>query len=294
MVEMKRILNLLILCFFISVTIFAKDLNAKKYNKIISLSMAGDEILYDMIDRERVLAFRGKASNNEMTSILYNKLNKFEKVEDNVERMIELEPDIVIAADWLKSEIRAQLEDAGVNVYIYKTPLTYEEVQALIRELAKLLEEEKRGEKIIKNMDKRLESLQEKIKKLKKNSPKVLEYSHYEGTNGRGSIFDDMLKKIYAVNLAAELGIGRFAKISKEVVIEMNPDVILVPVWNSSDNSENQEFIKFIKNDKSYENLNAVQNNKVYTIPGKYIYIYSHYIVEGIEDMAKSIYQLED
>ncbi|WP_022819050.1 ABC transporter substrate-binding protein [Fusobacterium russii] len=291
---MKKFLCFLVLFFCIGIVTYPKITSQKKYNRIISLSMAGDEILHDMIDRDRVIAFRGKASNNEMTSILYNKINKFEKVEDNVERMIELEPDIIIAADWLKKEIRAQLEDAGINLYIYKTPFTYEEVQSLIKELASLLEEEERGEKIIKAMDIRLSNLQEKIKKTQKKSPRVLEYSHYEGTNGKGSIFDDMLKKVYAINLASEIGIGRFAKISKEAVIEMDPDIILVPIWNSSNDSKDQEFLKFIKMDKSYADLNVVKSNKVYTIPGKYIYVYSHYIIEGIENMAKSIYQLED
>ena len=291
---MKKFLYFLVIYFCFIADIYPKSLPVKKYNRIISLSMAGDEILYDMIDRDRVVAFRGKANNNEMTSILYNKLDKFEKVEDNVERMIELEPDIVIAADWLKSEIRMQLEDAGVNVYIYKTPFTYEEIQNLIRELAKLLEEERRGEEIIKSMDDRLDVLQEKIKKSLKNSPRVLEYSHYEGTNGKGSIFDDMLKKIYAINLASEIGIGRFAKISKEVVIDLNPDIIFVPVWNASDLSENQKFLQFLKTDKSYADLSAVKSDKLYIIPGKYLYIYSHYIVEGIENMAKSVYQLDN
>lgn len=184
---MKKFLFFLILFFYFNITSYSKIPSQKKYNRIISLSMAGDEILYDMIDRDRVIAFRGKASNNEMTSILYNKINKFEKVEDNVEKMIELEPDIVIAADWLKKEIKSQLEDAGINVYIYKTPFTYEEIQILIRQLAKLLEEEERGEEIIENMDVRLKALQEKIKKKKKSPPRVLEYSHYEGTNGKGS-----------------------------------------------------------------------------------------------------------
>lgn len=291
---MKKFLFFLILFFYFNIASYSKIPSQKKYNRIISLSMAGDEILYDMIDRDRVIAFRGKASNNEMTSILYNKINKFEKVEDNVEKMIELEPDIVIAADWLKKEIKSQLEDAGINVYIYKTPFTYEEIQILIRQLAKLLEEEERGEEIIENMDVRLKALQEKIKKKKKSPPRVLEYSHYEGTNGKGSIFDDMLKKVYAINLASEIGVGRFAKISKEIVIEIDPDIILVPIWNSSNNSENQEFLKFIKTDKSYADLNVVKSNRVYTIPGKYIYVYSHYIVEGIENLAKSIYQLEN
>lgn len=82
-----------------------------------------------------------------------------------------------------------------------------------------------------------------------------MEYSHTEGTNGKGSIFDDMIQKIYGINLAAEIGIGRFAKLSKEKVIEIDPDIILVPTWeNFSDIKENDnKILDFIKKDNSYK-----------------------------------------
>lgn len=286
---------LLFLCLILLTVHFgyASTIETKKYNRIISLSMAGDEILYDMVDRNRILAFRGKSSENEMTSILGEKIKSYPKVEDNIEKIISMDPDLVIAADWLKKEMKSQLEDAGVFVYIYKTPFTYEQEQNLIQELANLLEEKEKGKRMIQNMDKRLKILQEKIKKSGKKPPRILELSHYEGTNGKGSMFDDMIKKIYGINVAAEAGIGRFAKISKEAVIEMNPDVILIPIWNSSSQGENQKFYKFLKQDRSYQEIQAIKNNKIYGIPGKYIYIYSHHIIDAMEEMARLTYQLD-
>lgn len=290
---MKKFTCILYFLLFITGFLYAENGNSKKYNRIISLSMAGDEILFDMVDKDRILAFRGKSANNEMVSILGEKIKFHQKVEDNIETIISMEPDLVIIADWLKQEMLYQLQDAGIHIYIYKNPFNYEQQQRLIRELASLLEEEKRGEEIIRNMDNRLEILQKKIQKTGKEPPRVLEYSHYEGTNGKGSMFDDMLQKIYVINVAREAGIGRFSKISKEMVIEMDPDIILVPIWNKFEQGENQKFYQFLKKDKSYGDLKAVKNKKIYPIPGKYIYLYSHYIIEAMEEIAKVIYSLD-
>lgn len=291
---MKKVIYIFFIGIFITTFLYGQNLSSKKYNRIISLSMAGDEMLFDLlVDKERVLAFSGYSNKNEMASVLYNKLDNFKKV-DNIEKIIDMEPDLVITANWLKKDILSQLEDAGINVYIYNTSSTYEEQKKLILELAELVEEEEKGNEIIRNMDERLAAVQEKIKKSGKNSPRVLEYSHYEGTNGKGSIFDDMLQKIYVINTAKEAGIGRFAKISKEKVIEIDPDVIIVPIWDSTSGKDSSKFLEFLGKDKSYKELKAVKSNRIYPIPGKYIYIYSQYVIDGIEELANSIYQLKD
>lgn len=292
---MKKLIYLFFMVFIIG-NLNAKEIENKKYNRIVSMSMAGDEILFDLINRERIIAFSGHSSVNEMASILNKKLDRYEKIDNNIEKIIDMEPDLVIAANWLKKEIADQLEDADINVYTYKTSTTFEEQKELIMELAILLDAEEKGKEIVKNMDNRLAVVQDKIKRSGKSAPRILEYSHTEGTNGKGSIFDDMIQKIYGINLATEIGIGRFAKLSKEKVIEIDPDIILVPTWeNFSDIKENDnKILDFIKKDNSYKDLKAVKNNRIYAIPGKYVYIYSQYVIEGIEDLAQTVYQFKD
>ena len=188
----------------------AKEISNKKYNRIISMSMAGDEILFDLISRERIIAFSGHSSTNEMASVLNKKLDRYEKIDNNVEKIIDLEPDLVIAANWLKKEIVAQLEDANINIYTYKTPTTFEEQKELIIELAILLDVEEKGKEIVKNMDDRLIAIQNKIKKNGKAKPKILEYSHTEGTNGKGSM-KDKGENVYIDSLTYE----QFSKVIK-------------------------------------------------------------------------------
>lgn len=288
---MKRVVYLILIVILMGGSLYGGE-GKPKYNRIVSMSMAGDEMLFDLVERERIIAFSGHSSHSEATSVLNKKLDGYKQVDNNVEIVIGLEPDIVIAAGWLKKEIAAQLEDAGITIYTFDVPRSFEEQREVILKLAEVLDAQEKGQEIVKDMDDRLAAVQEKIKRSGKPSPRILEYSHTEGTNGKGSIFDDMIQKVYGINLAREAGIGRFAKISKEKMIEMDPEIILVPVWGVDENDST--LLDFITKDSSCQDLDAVKNNRVYVIPGKYIYIYSQYVIEGIEDLAQRVYQFEN
>ncbi|QNM14894.1 ABC transporter substrate-binding protein [Fusobacterium hominis] len=287
---MKKLI--ILLAIILSTFTFAIEKNYK-YKKIISMSMASDELLYALVSKDRILALSGNSDKNEMRSALWNKINDFNQVKDNVEQIMALEPDLVIVPNWIKKTVISQLEDAGINIYVYDTPSNFQEEKNLIKELSCLLEVKNIGARIIKDMDTRLLAIQQKIKKSGKPCPRVLEYSHYGSTNGKGSMFDDMLSNIYCKNIANEIGIYRFAKISKELVIDLNPEIILIPIWDSTSAKNCSKFFTFIKNDKSLAEVDAIKNNKVYAIPGKYVYMYSQYIIDGMEEIANSIYELK-
>mgnify|MGYP000078680809 CR=1 FL=1 len=288
---MKKYIIIIVIFQLLSFSItVGSEVKEKKYKKIASLYMASDEVLFDLVDKKRVIAWSGNYDGNEMSSILGEKIKNDVKIEDNIEFLLNLEPDLVIASERVRKEIVLFLEEAGIELYRYKIPRSFEQQKEMITNLAILLEEEERGKEIIENMEKRLKLLQEKIKKNNNLFPRVLEYSHYEVTNGQGSIFNDMLENLYITNLAVELGVGKFGKISKEKVIEINPDIILIPVWRKEEDSDNMKFIDILKNDESFNEVNAIKNNKIYTIPGKYLYISSQYIVEGMEEIANKVY----
>lgn len=289
---MKKLLFMLITMVF-TTSLFGQNPVPKKYNRIISLSMASDEILYDLVSKDRILALSGNSDKNKMRSALWDKIDGFEEVHDNIEKVIALDPDIVIIPSWLKRNVVAQLEDAQLNIYTYPSPNTFEEEKEVVRKIAEVLDSKECGQEIIDDMDRRVKNLQNKIKAKGVKTLRVLEYSHYGSTNGEGSMFDDMLKHVYLQNVATEMGIERFSRISKEKVIEYNPEILIIPIWDSTNARECSKFFDIIKNDKSLADVDAVKNGQVYPIPGKYIYMYSHYIVEGMEYLGKTIHGID-
>ena len=250
-------------------------------------------MLLGLVSENRIAGLSGKINEDKEISNIVDKAKKFPKVESNEEVLISLNPDLIIAADWITKKIDDIGATIGAKVYYYKTPSNYEEQKKVIRDLANLVEEKENGEKIIKNMDNRLKALQNKIAKNYKGAkPRILLYTSFGTTSGKNTTFDDMVKLINGVNVVAEAGIDRFKDISKEKVIELNPDIIIVPIAKKYDNIN--KISKLFFEDPSFKNVKAIKNKKVYFMQYKDITPTSQYMINSIEELAKVVYQFKE
>ncbi|WP_338958383.1 ABC transporter substrate-binding protein [Fusobacterium nucleatum] len=289
---MKKLFLFLILLFSFSI-INAKGVQTKKYNHIVSLTLSGDEMLLGLVSENRIAGLSGKINEDKEISNIVDKAKKFPKVESNEEVLISLNPDLIIVADWVTKKIDDIGATIGAKVYYYKTPSNYEEQKKVIRGLANLVEEKENGEKIIKNMDDRLKALQNKIAKNYKGAkPRILMYTSFGTTSGKNTTFNDMVKLINGVNVVAEAGVDRFKDISKEKIIELNPDIIIVPIAKKYDNVD--KISKLFFEDPSFKNVKAIKNKKVYFMQYKDITPISQYMIDGIEELAKVVYQFKE
>ena len=290
---MKKLFLFLILLFSFTAIVNAKGVQAKKYNHIVSLTLSGDEMLLGLVPENRIAGLSGKINEDKEISNIVDKAKKFPKVEGNEEVLMSLEPDLIIVADWLSKRITDIGAITGAKVYFYKTPNSYEEQKKLIRDLANLVEEKENGEKLIKNMDDRLKALQNKITKNYKGAkPRILMYTSFGTTSGKNTTFNDMVKLINGVNVVAEAGVDRFKDISKEKIIELNPDIIIVPIAKKYDNVD--KISKLFFEDPSFKNVKAIKNKKVYFIQYKDITPTSQYMINSIEELVKVVYQFKE
>ena len=290
---MKKLFLFLILLFSFTTIVNAKGVQAKKYNHIISLTLSGDEMLLGLVSENRIAGLSGKINEDKEISNIADKAKKFPKVESNEEILISLEPDLIITADWLSKKTNHLSELTGAKVYIYKTANSYEEQKKLIRDLAILVEEKENGEKLIANMDNRLKALQNKIaKKYKGPKPRILMYTTFGSTSGKNTTFDDMVRLINGINVISEAGINKYQDISKEKIIELNPDIIIVPIAKKYDNVT--KVSKLFFEDPSLKNVKAIKNKKVYFMQYKDITPISQYMINSIEELAKVVYQFKE
>lgn len=280
---MKRVIILCLIIFNISF--------AYKYNRIASLTLSGDEMILDLVEDNRIIGLSGRINKDKDVSNIWNKGDKYTAIENNIETLISLEPDLIITADWKNKELFLQAEELGTKIFVYKTPKNFEEQKDLILELSTILEEKEKGNKIVSDMETRLKILQEKIKNVKSYTPKVLLYTSFETTAGKNTTFDNMIELIGGENLAKTIGITGEEKISKEKLIELDPEIIIIPLWSGDINSE--EFINFIRNDESLKDVQAVKSKKVYAVLYKKLTPTSQYMIDGIEELGNRIYNLE-
>lgn len=285
---MKGLLKVIILFLLIFTLSIA---NGKKYNRIATINLSGDEMILNLVSSERIVGLSGAINEDEDMSNVCDLAKGFPKIENNIETLLNLDPDLVIGADWIKKENLQHIEDSGINTFIYKTPKTFEDQKKLILDIANLVEEREKGEIIVKDMEIRLKNLQEKMSKVKTESPRIMIYTSLETTSGKNTTFDEFVRLIGGINAVSEMGIEGEIKISKETVIDIDPEIIIVPIWKEHINSE--EFMNFLMNDDSFKDIKAIKNRKIYGIPFKKLSPTSQYMIDGIENLGEVIYNLE-
>lgn len=263
----------------------------KKPESIVSLTLGSDEILLSLADKSRIKALSGKISEDPGISNVAEIAKDFDKAENNIEKIIELKPDVVFAADWMKKEKIQQLRDAKIPVYCYETAGTIAAQEKVIKDFGYIIGEDNKATEIINNMEKRLTAVKEKLSSVKEeNKLTVLTYNSSNLTDGKGSMFDDIASLAGLINLPGKAGFKSSDQISKEKIIELNPDIIILPSWSYDKNENLNTFADQIKSDKSLASVNAIKNNRVYMLSDKHLVTVSQYVIYGVEDLSKVAY----
>ncbi len=142
-------------------------------------------------------------------------------------------------------------------------------------------------------MDIDFNNLEKSLAHITFDKQKVVMLFYFSGVSGRkGSLVDDMLQKAHIRNGAAELGLGSGSNaISKEQVVEKNPNVFFIPAWNFGHEDNNVEKYKQeILTDPAFKSVKAIKNKQVIAIGENYRNVASQHIVESIKAFAKAVY----
>lgn len=262
-----------------------------KPQRIVSLTLGTDEILMDLVATERIAALT-RFSDDAGISHITDRSSKIEnKLQSNtVEEILALKPDLVLIADWWGLEILATLRDMNIPVYVYKTPYTLAEVRDSVREVAKVVGEEEKGEKVIQRFDAKLAQLKRQVDLIPQQAKKrVVALSAHGAFGGKGSLYDDMCKYSGVINCLADMEMQGTQTLSKEEIIRLNPDTFLITNWHTSGMQESQTKLELL-NDPSLQTVKAIQQKAIIEVSGQCIYCTSQYVADSCGLLASGAY----
>ena len=258
----------------------------QKPQRIVSLTLATDEILLSLVATERVRAVTYLAGDSIWTNVSEIARQVEHTVQSDPEQIIALEPDLVLAATYNNPDHIKLLRDAGIPVVVVSLFDSVDQVADNIRYVAQLTGDEARAEELIAAMEERLAAIEAMAAKAE-TKPRVLFYTAFGSSAGKGSTFSDIVQRAGGINLGDEALDGPFGEISLEKIVELNPDVIITDEFSPEDNAKWQENFS---NHPALANVNAKKNGRIYTVPARHISTLSHYIVEGVYDVAKLLH----
>jgi iron complex transport system substrate-binding protein len=247
----------------------------KPAERVVSLAAAATRTLYDLGAFDKVVGV-DKYSDDPPEA-----QNKTVVGSTDIESIVALEPDLVIAW-WYYEQKLQQLEELGIPV-IYIHPTTIEGIYFDILLLGKAVGAEEKAEDLVSNLKTRVAYIEALVKNLTKTTsrPKVyLElYSPYK-TVGRNTFTHQMIELAGGINIAGNL--TGYPKLSDEYIIEANPDVILY---------ESDLPLENFTNRAGWDQINAVKNEKIYHLD-RHIATASPRFIEGLEFMIWAFFEV--
>ena len=260
---------------------------------IISLSLFSDEVLFELVDIERFAGASSLAANPVYSNVAETAAAVEPRVDFNVEQIIDIYPDIIFAASWSEADKVAQLRNAGLVVYQVDTPFTVDGIKDEIRTIARLVGEPEAGEAIVSRMDAKIDALQQVVGDIPKSEQaQAIDYNDWGTANGADTTWNEVLRLAGVTNAAAAYQSGDFGQVpmSKELLVEIDPDVLFLPgyVWGDDEGAE--AFRRQVMNDPAFAGLQAIRNDQVYMVPERLKGTYSQYLVDAAEHVARLVY----
>ncbi len=250
-----------------------------------------DEMLLGLTDAEFIAGLSGLDNGCAYLAADASVYEDIPRINENAEILMDLEPDFIIGSSWVDEDLKAQIADSGIPFYGYTTPKTLEEQVQIVKDLGYLLGDDEKTEALVQDMEERIQAVETVADGIaEEDKVRVMAYNMHESSNALGTIFDDMVTTAGAVNVSSEAGLEGTAKISKEQIVEMNPEVIILVEWASDTDEEFQAFVETLKSDESLQTVDAVKNGRIYASTDNSITNVSQFAVDGLEFIAESCY----
>ena len=260
--------------------------------RIVSFSISCDEILLGLVEPERIASVSYLCDDAGISHVVEKSKAVKERIKGtpSVERIMALKPDLVILGDWWTPDSIQTIRDMGISVYVYKTPYTVADIKKAIREIADVVDAKQQGEAVIKEYDAKIAKAQAVIKAANiKQQKKIVVMSGHGVIGTKGSLFADICKYAQVDNCMEQLQTGQNTTVSKEFIVQSNPDVIIMPGWNGAP-THTLETEKELLNDQSLQSVKAIQNKNLVTLSGQDMYCTSQYVADSILAIDKLVY----
>jgi iron complex transport system substrate-binding protein len=242
---------------------------------IISLAPSSTEILFALGVGDRIIGAT-EYCNYPEEALDIPRMGAFHQ--PNIELIVSLEPDLVLAASLHKETVEA-LEELGIAV-LALDPHSFEEVYSNIETLAKATGREEAGQALIEDMQNRLAQLTEILSELSEEDKPLVYYEVWYPdpmTVGGGTFIDSMIKLAGGRNMAGNL--SGYPIISEELLIDSNPDVILHGHFDADSSAFGQR--------PGWESINAVKGDRIHFVDQDIVNRTGPRMVEAVEIMAR-------
>lgn len=199
--------------------------------------------------------------------------------EPDIEKIISLDPDLVIASTHFTAEAEAKLKDLGIKVVVLYEENEVEGVYSILQTIGTICNAETEAAKAVDEMKVSIQETEDKIKDLDRPSVYyVVGYGEYgDYTAGGDTFVGQLMERAGGSNIAKDVSGWSY---TLESLVEADPDIIILPQDMKED---------FMAAD-NYKDLTAVKDGKVFGVDNNTIERQGYRNAEGLRSLAEIIH----
>ncbi len=248
-------------------------------SRIVSLAPSITELIFAIGQGERVVGVTRYCNYPPQTSSIA-KVGGM--LDPDFERILLLKPDIVmISKEGSRRDVVSRLESLGIKTFILGSG-SISGILDSIRVLGKITNSEDKSEALINELIERIESIRKQSRGLRRIRVLFLIWERPMIAVGGGTFIDEMIELAGGLNVARN-GITRYPRLSREDILRMNPEVIILTGdLNGRDISgEDGSLLKMV---------DAVKDGRVYRVNPDYYERPGTRFIEGVEELFRILH----
>jgi iron complex transport system substrate-binding protein len=248
--------------------------------RIVSLAPSNTEVVYALGLGARVVGVT-EFCNYPPEVKEKPKIGGYSKID--LERVVGLNPDLVLATNIHAKSVVPELEKRGITVVVVE-PKNVNDVLTKIAFVGKLTGATESAAKVTAQMQARIDAVTSKVATVKTKPRVYYEIDKTFFTAGPGSFIDDMIVKAGGVNIAADAKTA-YPQLTAEAIIAKDPEVILLGSMNFGETPE------VVRARPGWANITAVKTGRLIPITDEDVISRpGPRVVEGLELIARALY----
>lgn len=220
--------------------------------RIISLAPSNTEILFALGLADKVVGvtmycdYPPEAQDKEKVGDYYG---------PDIEKIIVLEPDLILATDFHRFDLIPALEEQGLTVFAV-APQTLEDVLGSIQKIGQITDKEAEALELVNGMQSQIDEILEQTTGLEEK-PRVFYMTWHDPvwTIGRNTWIDDFINAAGGVNIFSP-NFGGGAMVDISWVVFFDPEIIITSEWSYD----------WAINASELASTNASQTGRIYTL----------------------------
>ncbi len=251
--------------------------------RVVSLTPANTEIVFALGAEEKLVGVTTYCNYPEEAQ---EKEKIGNIIEVDLEAVVRLQPDLVLAGSLTPPEVVEKIEKLGYPVFVCDAK-TIAQVIEDVKKVALLLGMDREGKALSKTMERGVEDIVNAISALsQKERPKVFHLIWHDPlwTAGKDTFIHEFIALAGGENVVSDL--TGYVTLDLEELLRRDPDIITVV---STHGGENLPY-NFVLSDERLKSLKALQHGRVFAVDGDMVSRPGPRVVDALKIFAQIIH----